>query len=343
MVLHTKASSECTLAGPPGPPVAFDVTSDALALSWDAPANTGGRAVRGYQVPASPAARVFHPITTRDPVLLRRIVGARADWGHQRLCGTAARHRERGGARGRERAAAGQVVPSEHPRTRAARTNSRVARRRAKPQGPRVARGRYEFRVAAWTARGLGAAGSPGQPVHTGEVGERAGAADSQQTLRPAVESGRAEPAHHGEAGAAAMTRERGFELEELRPRSDRERAAPVDSSERPRRYRETRRHKRQLEEGAADACLAAEDRRALAREYRRVKKRIATWEADFARIEGRPPNARDIAEDKARQRDTNFDRPSQRPRARVDLTPCRFPGPAGACAPRSQAQDAPA
>ena len=69
------------------------------------------------------------------------------------------------------------------------------------------------------------------------------------------------------------MTRERGFELEELRPRSDRERAAPVDSSERPRRYRETRRHKRQLEEGAADACLAAEDRRALAREYRRVKK----------------------------------------------------------------------
>ena len=68
-----------------------------------------------------------------------------------------------------------------------------------------------------------------------------------------------------------------------------------------------------------------------------------ATWEADFARIEGRPPNARDIAEDKARQRDTNFDRPSQRPRARVDLTPCRFPGPAGACAPRSQAQDAPA
>ena len=53
MVLHTKASSESTLAGPPGPPVAFDVTSDALALSWDAPANTGGRAVRGYQVPLS--------------------------------------------------------------------------------------------------------------------------------------------------------------------------------------------------------------------------------------------------------------------------------------------------
>ena len=56
------------------------------------------------------------------------------------------------------------------------------------------------------------------------------------------------------EAGAAAMTRERGFELEELRPRSDRERAAPVDSSERPRRYRETRRHKRQLEEGGLHA-----------------------------------------------------------------------------------------
>ena len=173
------------------------------------------------------------------------------------------------------------------------------------------------------------------------------GSAQARQTAsRPSDRRsslGRAEPAHHGEAGAAAMTRERGFELEELRPRSDRERAAPVDSSERPRRYRETRRHKRQLEEGLPTRASQRRTGGHAAREYRRVKKRIATWEADFARIEGRPPNARDIAEDKARQRDTNFDRPSQRPRARVDLTPCRFPGPAGACAPRSQAQDAPA
>ena len=62
MVLHTKASSECTLAGPPGPPVAFDVTSDALALSWDAPANTGGRRCAATRFPPLQPHEFFTPL-----------------------------------------------------------------------------------------------------------------------------------------------------------------------------------------------------------------------------------------------------------------------------------------
>ena len=147
------------------------------SLSWDAPANTGGRAVRGYQVPLSRLqphdfSPHYYPRACPPPSYR----SARADWGHQRLCATAARHRERGGARGRERAAAGQVVPSEHPRTRAARTNSRVARRRAKPQGPRVARAGTSSvsrhgRLADWARRVL--RGSPSTPARLGSAQAR--------------------------------------------------------------------------------------------------------------------------------------------------------------------------
>ncbi len=38
------------LPGPPGAPVARDVTSSELTLAWEPPASTGGRPVQGYVV-----------------------------------------------------------------------------------------------------------------------------------------------------------------------------------------------------------------------------------------------------------------------------------------------------
>lgn len=84
----------------------------------------------------------------------------------------------------------------------------------------------------------------------------------------------------YSEAKAAVLLWERTFESKKGRPPAERERAASPTYRERLRRYKELRRLRRQMEEaptaGAPPQPQGSEQRKMLAREYRKVRQWLA-------------------------------------------------------------------
>ena len=64
----------------------------------------------------------------------------------------------------------------------------------------------------------------------------------------------------------------------------------------------QVRRKRRVLEDKPADEMPRPEERRILVREYRKIKKRLAAWDADFERLHGRAPTATERSESKPLQ-----------------------------------------
>ena len=72
------------------------------------------------------------------------------------------------------------------------------------------------------------------------------------------------------------------------------------------RNFKEVRRYRRMVVQGSedkpADEVPVPEERRILVREYRKIKKRLAAWDADFERLHGRAPTATERSESKPLQ-----------------------------------------